>query len=111
MATRTDAELREAAATDLGVLGEGATLAAPQNVWLRDRSRDVRGTLVSMKLCWWDADAIPDDVFLGLTWMVAEAAKSKWGRESYDKGPAGLDLIRVAGAERDSGLPTKGTYY
>lgn len=110
-ATITDATLRFNAAMELGLVKEGdGTLNNDWDLWLTDKSTEVREYLISRELCWWTADAIPRSVSLGLSYLVATAARKKWGKD-YDQATAGIDLIREVAAKRPSNEHTKAKYF
>ncbi len=108
----TDAELHQDCAVELGLVreGDGAFDNADWSAWFAKKSDQVRAFLVQRQLCWWPVDVIPADVSLGLTMMVATAARSKWGKD-YNQAAAGLELISEAGANRPAGEHTRAKFY
>lgn len=104
----TDAQLRLAVAKELKVLRQDASaMRADWDAELVTKSAQVRATLITLELCFWTAAAIPLNVQLPLTYLVAQAAKSFWGRDSYNEGAGGMVMLEMVCAAAPRGERTK----
>ncbi len=108
----SDTQLRLAVAKELRVVDQRASsLRADWDAELATHSRQVRATLIQKGVCYWPADEIPEEAQIGLKWLVAEAAKSFWGRDSYNKGAAGMELLEEMSASAPKNEPTRTEFF
>lgn len=90
MATITAVQLRQRVAEELKVYSPDQELSADVAARLDTSIADTRAWLQEKRLCWWGADAIPQQCAIPLTWIVAAFACTKLGKagQGYESGDA-----------------------
>lgn len=88
MATITKVQLRQRVAEELKVYSPEQELSADAAARIDTSIDDTRALLVEDRLCWWGADAIPQQCAIPLTWIVAAFACTKFGKagQGYEAG-------------------------
>jgi len=79
MATRTITELAKAVMDDLGLLEASENPTAAERSYIERRYREGLEELRDDGLVWWDAEAIPYAVFLGVVGFVSVLVSESFG--------------------------------
>ncbi len=88
MATITKVELRVRVAKELKIHSPDQELSADNAAEIDTSIDDTRALLTEDRLCWWGANAIPQQCAIPLTWIVAAYACTKFGKagQGYESG-------------------------
>lgn len=110
--TKTNDELRDSVAVELGIKSIGVELSAEDSEEILAKVATVRAFLEALRpsLCTWPDDEIPEEVFEPLSMIVAARCANIFS-VPYNGGAEGMALLkRVVTAEPDS-APVQANYY
>lgn len=88
MATITKVQLRQRVGEELKVYSPDQELSADAAARIDTSIDDARALLTEERLCWWGANAIPQQCAIPLTWIIAAFACTKFGKsgQGYESG-------------------------
>ena len=88
MATITKIQLRQRVGEELKVYSPDQEMSADVAARIDTSIDDTRALLTEDRLCWWGANAIPQQCAIPLTWIVAAYACTKFGKagQGYEAG-------------------------